>query len=110
MTNAAKWTKGITPLADEASGYEFIHGQKNLRTLNDSDTTLKAANFKVTGSAILALANNGKNNAVFSFPKSMLDGGKLGNFYAKGTILEGPIVVTAPSKSSVANLLTHLTN
>ena len=110
MTNAAKWTKGITPLADEASGYEFIHGQKNLRTLNDSHTTLKAANFKVTGSAILALANNGKNNAVFSFPKLTLDGGKLGNFYAKGTILEGPIVVTAPSKSSVANLLTHLTN
>ena len=55
MTNAAKWTKGITPLADEASGYEFIHGQKNLRTLNDSDTTLKAANFKVTGLAPTAI-------------------------------------------------------
>ena len=95
MTNAAKWTKGITPLADEASGYEFIHGQKNLRTLNDSGTTLQAANFKVAG-GVLALANNGKNDAVFSFPKLTLHSGKLGNFYAKGTILEGPIVVTAP--------------
>ena len=96
MTNAAKWTKGITPLADEASGYEFIHGQKNLRTLNDSGTTLQAANFKVAG-GVLALANNGKNDAVFSFPKLTLDSGKLGNFYAKGTILDGSIVITASS-------------
>ena len=95
MTNAAKWTKGITPLSNEASQYEFVHSKDNLRTLNNSDTTLKSANFKVAG-GVLALANNGKNDAVFSFPKLTLHSGKLGNFYAKGTILEGSIVVTAP--------------
>jgi len=95
MTNTAKWTNGITPLSNEASQYEFVHSKNNLRTLNDSDTTLKAANFKVTG-GVLALANNGRNDAVFSFPKLTLHSGKLGNFYGKGTILEGPIVVTAP--------------
>lgn len=95
MTNTTKWTNGITPLSNEASQYEFVHSKNNLRTLNDSDTTLKAANFKVTG-GVLALANNGRNDAVFSFPKLTLHSGKLGNFYGKGTILEGPIVVTAP--------------
>lgn len=95
MTNTAKWTNGITPLSNEASQYEFVHSKNNLRTLNNSDTTLKSANFKVAG-GVLALANNGKNDAVFSFPKLTLHSGKLGNFYGKGTILEGSIVVTAP--------------
>ena len=95
LTNSTKWTNGITPLSDEASQYEFVHGKNNLRTLNNSDTTLKSANFKVAG-GVLALANNGKNNAVFTFPKLTLHSGKLGNFYAKSTILNGPVVITAP--------------
>ena len=95
LTNTTKWTDGKTPLSEEASQYEFVLNKNNLRTLNNSDTTLNSSNFTVTG-GVLALANNGKNDAVFSFPKLTLHSGKLGNFYAKSTILNGPVVITAP--------------